>query len=116
MELTRVVTKHFPFKGYLALTFYPWVFIREEYLRIYSAKVDRHETTHACQQIETLWIIFLLIYGLEYLIKLIFCGFNHKRAYFSISFEQEAYEHEAEVYYNEVRRPYAWIKYIFTLK
>ena len=116
MELKKVYSKHFPFKGYLAITFCPWVFIREEYKHAYTAKIDRHETTHAFQQIETLWILFFIIYGLEYVVKFILCGFKHKRAYQSISLEQEAYEHEKEVGYNNVRYHYAWIKYIFSLK
>lgn len=116
MELKRVYSRHFPFKGYLAMTFYPWVFIRKEYAKKYTAKVDRHETTHALQQIETLWVLFLVIYGLEWLIKWFCCGFNSKKAYLSISFEQEANEHEEELYYNEMRRHYAWVKYIFKLK
>jgi hypothetical protein len=115
MELIRVYSKNFPLPGYLALTFYPWVFIREGVKDRYTAKVDRHECTHAYQQIETLWILFLVIYGLEWLIKWLCCGFDSHRAYKSISFEQEAYDHEDEIYYNDVRSHYNWIKYIFKL-
>lgn len=115
MELIRVYNKYFPFKGYLALTIYPWIFIREEYKRAYTAKVNRHEETHAYQQIETLWILFWVVYGLEFIIKWLLCGFDSKRAHYSISLEQEAYEHESEVYYNNVRKHYAWVKYIFKL-
>ena len=116
MELKKVYSKHFPFKGYIALTFYPWVFIREDEKKKYTTKIHRHETTHAYQQVETLWILFLVIYGLEYLIKWVFCGFKGSKAYYSISFEQEAYEHEAEIGYNNARCHYAWMKYIFKLK
>lgn len=114
MKLRKVYKAHFPFSGYIALTLCPWIFIREDLKHRFTENVERHETTHALQQIETAWIFFLLLYGLEYLIKL-FCTFSHKRAYWSISFEQEANEHEQEVGYNNVRKHYAWIKYIFTL-
>lgn len=115
MELKRVYNKHFPCGGYPYLTFYPWVFIREGAKRRYTAKANRHETTHAHQQVETLWILFLMLYGLEWLVKYFFCKFDGHRAYRSISFEQEAYEHEDEVGYNHVRHHYAWVKYIFSL-
>lgn len=116
MKLKRVYSKHFPFQGYLALTIFPWVFIRKKAKERYTDKVDRHETTHALQQIETLWILFFVWYGLEWLIKWFFCSFDGHRAYHSISFEQEAYEHEDELYYNDSHRHYNWVKYIFKLK
>ena len=116
MELKRIYSNHFPFKGYISLAFYPWVFIRNSLRKYYTERVDRHEVTHALQQIETLWVFFLLIYGLEYIIKLPLCRFNHNRAYLSISFEQEAYTHEAEVLYNGTRKHWVWIKYVFTVR
>lgn len=115
MELRRIYSKHFPFKGYIALIIFPWVFIRKDLENKYSDKVDRHESTHALQQIECLWIFFFLIYGIEYLIKLLYT-FSHKVAYYSISFEQEAYIHENDAYYNDCRNMYGWMKYIFKLK
>lgn len=114
MELKKIYCKHFPFKGYMGLTLCPWIFIREDCKKRFSKKAERHETTHALQQLECLWIFFLILYGLEYIIKLL-CTFSHKRAYRSISFEQEAYDHEDEVYYNDVRELYAWTKYVFKL-
>jgi hypothetical protein len=46
----------------------------------------------------------------------VLCGFDSDRSYRSISFEQEAYEHQEETYYNNVRRHFAWLKYVFTIK
>ena len=115
MTLKRVYNNIIPFKGYKAITFYPWVFIRESARQRYTDTVDRHETTHAHQQLECLWLFFFLIYGLEYLIKLL-CTFSTNRAYESVSFEQEAYEHEDEIGYNNVRKHFAWVKYVFKLK
>ena len=115
MKLRRIYSKHFPPSGYTALTFCPWVFIREKMKESYTDKVDRHETTHALQQIETLWIFFLIIYGLEYIIKLPFCRFDHSRTYHSISFEQEAYMWQSNFYYNKIRPHYAWKDFVFKL-
>ena len=59
--------------------------------------------------------LYFELYALEWLIKLPFCLFDRVRSYMSIAFEQEAYEHQAEVYYNDVRRHFVWVKYLFTL-
>lgn len=115
MRLKKIYTAHFPKKGFTALTIWPFVFVRKDRKDYFTAKDERHETTHAIQQVECLWLLFLVIYGAEYVIKLPFCKFDTIRSYMSISFEQEAYEHEAETYYNEVRRHYAWLRYLFTL-
>lgn len=114
MKLKRVICKHFPLKGYIALTFCPWVFIRQDLAQKYTPTISRHETTHGLQQLETLWIFFLLIYVLEYLVKLLIT-FSHKKAYYSISFEQEANINQGKVNYNKQRKHYAWVKYIFSL-
>lgn len=115
MELKKIYTKHFPKKGYTALTLWPFVFVRSDMKKKFTKKVERHETTHALQQIECLWIFFLIIYGLEYIIKLPFCRFDTERAYSSVSFEQEAYLWQDDKKYNEIRPHYEWRYYIFTL-
>ena len=116
MKLKVVYSKYIPFKGFVALTIWPWIFVREDKSAKFTPMMKRHEETHARQQIECLFVGFLIIYCLEWLIKLCFCRFNADRAYRSISFEQEAYEHQEEIYYNEVRRHYAWLRYLFTIK
>ena len=137
MKLKKIYTEHFPKKGFTALTIIPFVFVRKDRMCYFTAKAERHETTHALQQIELcvvglvlaiasliggfgLWSLLFLplffwLYGLEWLIKLPFCKFDTLRAYMSISTEQEAYEHQQEVYYNEVRKHFAWLRYVFTL-
>lgn len=116
MKFKKICNSHFPLKGFTAMTIYPFVFVRKDRVQNFTANAERHETTHALQQVECLFLLFFLIYVLEWIIKLPFCKFNRDRAYMSISFEQEAYEHQQEVYYNEVRRHYAWARYLFTLK
>lgn len=114
--MKKIYCKHFPLKGFLAMAIWPFVFIRKDCSRIFSEKDERHETTHILQQKECLLIAFFVVYCIEWIVKLPFCLFNTDRAYMSVSFEQEAYEHELEVGYNNVRRHFAWIRYLFTLK
>jgi len=114
--MKKIYTKHIPTKGFTAMTIWPFILVRRECKNIFTAKVERHETTHALQQAECAFLFFFILYGLEWLIKLFFCKFDRDRAYMSISFEQEAYEHQDEVFYNDVRKHYAFARYIFTIK
>lgn len=114
--MKKIYTKHFPKKGFTALTIWPFIFVRSDSKESFTKKMERHETTHALQQIECLFVLFLIIYCLEWIIKLPFCKFNKDRAYMSISFEQEAYEHQDEFGYNNVRKHFAFLKFLFTIK
>ena len=116
MILKKIYNRHIPAKGFTAMTVYPFVFVRRDLAWRFNSIVKRHETTHALQQVETLWVLFLVVYGLEWLLKLPFCKFDTSRAYRSISFEQEAFIHQYEDSYNQQRRHYAWLKNLFTLK
>ena len=113
--MKKIYSEHFPKKGFTALTLWPFIFVRSDQKKYFTKKVERHETTHALQQAECLFVLFLVIYCLEWLLKLPFCGFDTDRAYRSIAFEQEAYEHQDEFGYNNVRKHFNWIKFIFTL-
>lgn len=101
-----------PFKGYKALTILKWIFVRPD--SIMWQRDYTHEAIHNRQQREITLVLFLLIYVLEYIIKLL-CTFNHRRAYRSISFEQEAYANEGNIAWPDSRIRYNWKRYIFTL-
>lgn len=116
MKISKIYTNNFPKKGFTAITLFPFVFVRKDRCEFFTPKTERHETTHALQQLESLYIIFFVLYGLEWILKLLFCKLDTNRAYYSISFEQEAYEHQDEIGYNNVRKHYAWLKYVLTLK
>lgn len=105
-----VINNIIPFKGYIALTIYPFIFARKEL----SKYLINHENIHGEQQKELLIIFFIVLYCLEYIIKLIIT-FNHERAYDSISFEQEAAINELDLNYISNRHHYNWVKYIFKL-
>lgn len=136
--MKKIYTKHFPKKGFTALTIWPFIFVRSDSKESFTKKMERHETTHALQQIELAIVglilatislifgygwwsllflpLFFWLYALEFLVKLPFCKFDTIRAYMSISTEQEAYEHQDEFGYNNVRKHFAFSKFLFTIK
>lgn len=110
--MKEIVNSLIPFNGYQALTIIKWIFIKKN--TKLKQKTYTHEAIHYEQWKECLILLFLPIYGLEYIVKLI-CTFNHNRAYKSVSFEQEAYEYDEYVAYPKERKAYYWTKYIFRL-
>ena len=136
MELKKIYNRIIPLKGYRALTICPFVFIREG--EQFPSYAERHEETHALQQIECLIVgallavglyllgcgwwsliplgLFFELYLIEWAVKIPFCKFDINRAYLSISTEREAYEHQYNILYNGMRGHFAWTKYLFTLK
>ena len=136
MKIRQIFNDVIPFKGYKAITIWPVIFVRKDVKRWTLSDV-RHETTHWCQQLETMvavavivvalalfcdlslwWLFavpfaFYVWYMLEWLIRIPFCGFDSKLAYYNISFEQEAYMHQDVTDYNDSRKYISWCKYIF---
>lgn len=109
---------------------FPFIFLYQP-----AAPISRqHELIHARQQLEVLlvclpfigvgawlhslwWLLALLInpfylwYGVEYLVRWIIAR-DSLLAYYSISFEQEAYAYENEPDYLLFRRPFAWVPFL----
>ena len=120
-----------PFDGFKAITFFPFIFVREDCS--FNKMDERHERIHGRQQIEMtiLGIIIAVIlfltkcgwwslcpiglfyewYVTEWLIRFI-VGNN---AYRKISLEQEAYDNESDPQYLDDRMAFSWIKYLFKL-
>lgn len=120
-----------PFKGFKAITIYPFVFVRKS--SKFTADDERHELIHCIQQKEmlavgivlmlALWVlgcgwwsllalpIFFWWYLVEWLVRIVQYGSPHK-AYRNISFEREAYAWEKNEYYLSLRTCFAWVKYI----
>jgi hypothetical protein len=96
--------------GSYGITLWPvGIFFREEEgLRVSSVDMS-HEYIHWDQQREMLGIFFYLWYILEWVAR-IFSG--DRKAYYNISFEREAYDHEYEVFYYKSRKMFGWFKYI----
>jgi hypothetical protein len=91
-----IKSKKYPFKGYRAVTHWPFVFYRkmDDSTRI-------HETIHGRQQVELLIIGFYLVYLVEWIFK----------GYKNISFEKEAYKYERDSEYLSKRKAFAQWRY-----
>lgn len=105
-----IYNKYIPLPGYKAITFWPFVFVRENAKTRYGVVDDNHEHIHGEQQKE-LPVVFFLWYVVEWLIRLLIYR-NQKEAYRNISFEQEAFVHQADWPYLRKRKHYAWVKYL----
>ena len=133
--MIKVLNNIIPFKGYIALTAWPFIFVRKDISYKFDNIAENHENIHGRQQLEFLpvaallmaviilvsgiswWfmlvspVIWFLWYGIEYLIRDLAYG-SEREAYRNISFEQEAYMNEEDMHYLENRRMFAWVKYI----
>ena len=129
----KVIYNRFvPFKGSYAITIIKWIFVRDEYKyldgsRIYN-KMINHKSIHEQQILDFTptvfpnWlrytigsICFYLLYGLEWLFKLIPCLIKKKNVYRSLCAEQEAFKNEVDPDYINKREKLAWLKKIFRL-
>ena len=92
-----IYNKIIPFKGYKAITIWPFIFVRKQLNEISI----NHEEIHGKQQLELLIIPFYIIYFIEWIFK----------GYKNISFEKEAYANANNLDYLKSRKHYAqWIK------
>lgn len=89
---------------------WPFVIIKESHLKV-DAVFMNHERIHLRQQLELLVLPFYLWYGVEYVIRLLYCR-NRHTAYRSICFEREAYEKEGSVLYLRQRRFWSFLRYL----
>ena len=129
--MKKVVNNIIPFDGFVALTIWPFVFVRRSEEGKYDSVADNHEHIHGEQQQEmlaagalmggalmiltgSLWWLLLLPaffwwYLIEYALRSMFGTGN---AYRNISFEREAYANEKDFDYIRNRRPFAWLRYM----
>ena len=102
----RIVTNNMiPFKGYGAITIWPFIFARNTLSRF----AINHENIHGEQQKEMLLVFFYIWYAIEYIVRLVIYR-NHKEAYHNISFEQEAYIYQYDTI--QERKHFIWLKYV----
>lgn len=92
-----------PFKGFKAINLFGVVFVRRECT--ITATDLNHEAIHTAQMRELLYVIFYIAYVGEWLFHLAICR-DAKAAYRRISFEKEAYAHQAEPEYINNRKHY----------
>lgn len=95
-----------PLKGFLAINLFGILFVRDN--AEISERTIRHESIHTRQMQELLYIVFYLIYIIEWFVRLFMIG----NAYRNISFEKEAYENQDNESYLKERKSFAWAKYL----
>ncbi len=90
-----------------ALSFFIFVWCKGEI----SEKTKRHETIHFQQQLELLFVVQWILYGIFHLIGIIKFG-SGKEAYRKNPFELEAYGNDLNENYLAKRKRYSWVKYL----
>lgn len=105
-----IVSKYLTPVGFRALTIYPFVILRDVKDAEDSVLIN-HEKIHLRQQVELLWVFFFVWYGLEFLVHWMRLR-NKYAAYRAISFEQEAYENEKDLYYLKQRYFWNFIRFL----
>ncbi len=132
MKTKVIFNDTIPFKGFIAMCLWPFIFVRNNAASHYNTVANNHEHIHAEQQKEMLLVgivlaaigyvfvglwallfvpLFFWWYGIEYLYRL--CQYrNTNKAYRNISTEREAYANEKDLIYLTNRRRFAWTKYL----
>ena len=105
-----IVSKYLIPKGFRGLTVFPFVVVRYRNAQDYLVLMN-HERIHLRQQLELLVLPFFLIYGVDYLVKLI--RYRDKDvAYRNVVFEREAYQNENDLEYLKSRSFWRFLKYL----
>jgi len=105
-----VISNYFVPKGYLGLTIFPFILLKDRKL-IANEVLVNHEKIHWKQQLELLVIPFFVFYLIEFLGRLAQYR-NWKLAYRNISFEREAYTYEKDLDYIRTRSLWKFIHYL----
>jgi hypothetical protein len=101
--------KYFTPKNIAGMTIFPFVILESKTLKEDKTFVN-HEMIHIYQQMELLFIFFILIYYTEFFV--LFLKYrNWNKAYRNISFEREAYENESNYNYLKTRKLFSFVKY-----
>ena len=91
-------------KNKVAMTLYPFIFVKRKHAALFTTKVLNHELIHEAQVKELGLIRFYLMY-LWFFVK----G-GYKRAN---PFELEAYAHDDDLGYLNYRKSYAWKSLVY---
>jgi hypothetical protein len=129
--MKTVINRLIPFEGFVAITIWPFVFVRKDELDRFDSVAANHEDIHGEQQKEMLaagallgglmvmltgslwWLLLVPVYFWWYLTEYALRSmFGTGNAYRNISFEREAYANEADMCYTKDRQAFAWILYM----
>ncbi|MGD1843555.1 MAG: hypothetical protein ACFB0B_22085 [Thermonemataceae bacterium] len=98
-------------KGYNGMALYPFILVKRKSLCT-NATFINHELIHFQQQKELLILPFYIFYLINYLWNLLRYR-QHRKAYYHICFEQEAYQNEQDINYLKNRKLFAFIHYLY---
>lgn len=109
-----VYNKIIPFRGFYAINLFGVVFIRDEYRQLKDTDFHRyamnHEAIHTAQMRELCYVLFYILYFIEWIVRLITPPI--KTAYKDISFEREAAANKMDMQYLQHRKHFSEIKYL----
>lgn len=108
--MKKIYNKVIPFKGYKAVTIWPFIFVRKG--ARFTAVDERHEEIHGRQQVELLLLPFFILYFAEWVVRFLW-HLNVKEAYKNLSFEKEAFAHQSDEGYLDKRRHYEEFRILF---
>lgn len=133
--MKKVYNIFIPFKGFMAITIWPFIFVRLEHKRNFNKVDENHENIHGEQQKEMFpigialavvlflfgcgwWSIlaaplFFWWYFVEWVVRIPLNGFDTRKAYRMISFEHEAFFFEVDLDYLSRRTHFLWTRYLF---
>lgn len=94
----------------LGITIFPFIFLSSSRKNKDNSILINHERIHIVQQLELLIVPFFILYFLNYIINLFKYRFNHRKAYYYIMFEQEAYNNEDNLDYLKNRKPFNYLR------
>lgn len=100
-----IQNKIIPFPGFKAINLFGVLFTRKHPDTLGEVVIN-HEEIHTAQMKELGYILFYIIYFIEWVCNLVWWQ-NSKAAYRFISFEQEAYKNESNTEYLKTRKHYA---------
>lgn len=108
--MIRIAPKYLLPRGYTAIALFPFILLREKSL-LGNKVLLNHERIHLRQQAELLVLPFYIWYAAEYLVRFALYK-DHSKAYRNISFEREAYRHEANSNYLQERKIWTFINFL----
>lgn len=103
-----IYNKIIPFgKRYKCINLFGVLFSKSQYI---TDRIINHENIHTVQMKELLYIPFYILYGLEWIFRVI-QYLSFVKGYHNISFEREAFTNQENYNYLDIRKHYSFIKY-----
>ncbi len=107
--VSSFLTNLFSFSRASAVTIFPFIFVQRK-IMLKDKDLMNHERIHIAQALELLVLPFYVLYGVEFLIRLIYYR-KVETAYLNISFEREAYLKQSDLHYLRTRKMWSFRKY-----